>query len=65
MALKAALLEEFTTKLKMLNKDEIIKLGRELDKIDAPNVMFEIMLDVCNERYGFDATTDMADAWLA
>ena len=61
---KKAILEEFTTKAKTLSADEMITLGRELDKIDADHILFDILIDVANERYGFDVSTDIADAWF-
>jgi len=61
---KEAILEEFATKAKILSADEMITLGRELDKIDAPHTMFDTLLDVANDIYGFDISTDIADAWF-
>ena len=64
MTNKKAILEEFTTKAKTLSADELITLGRELDKIDADHILFDILIDVANENYGFDVSTDIADAWF-
>ena len=64
MTNKEAILEEFTTKAKILSADEMITLGRELDKIDADHILFDILIDVANENYGFDVSTNIADAWF-
>ena len=64
MTSKKAILEEFTTKAKTLSADEMVTLGRELDKIDADHILFDILIDVANENYGFDVSTDIADAWF-
>ena len=61
---KKAILEEFATKAKTLSAAEMITLGRELDKIDADHILFDILIDVANENYGFDVSTDIADAWF-
>jgi|TARA_B100000035_G_C20504725_1_gene338428 hypothetical protein len=61
---KEAILEEFATKAKTLSANEMITLGRELDKIDADHILFDILIDVANENYGFDVSTDIADAWF-
>jgi|TARA_R100000084_G_C4643417_1_gene145199 hypothetical protein len=64
MTVKQDLLKEFTAKAKKLNADEMIILGRELDRIDAPHIMFDTLLDIANDVYGFDISTDIADAWF-
>lgn len=64
MISKDAILEEFATKAKTLSADGMITLGRELDKIDADHILFDILIDVANENYGFDVSTDITDAWF-
>lgn len=62
---KAAILEQFTAKAKTLDKDGIITLGHELYKIDADHILFDILLEVANENYGLDISSEIADAWFS
>jgi|TARA_Y100000015_G_scaffold10987_1_gene10452 hypothetical protein len=58
-------LEQFTTKAQTLNIDELIVLGRELLKIDAPQVMLDELINIAFVRDGAAASARMCDGWFA
>jgi hypothetical protein len=58
-------LEQFTAKAQTLNIDELIVLGRELLKIDAPQVMLDELINIAFVRDGEAASERMCDGWFA
>ena len=58
-------LEQFTVKAQTLNIDELIVLGRELLKIDAPQVILDELINIAFVRDGAAASERMCDGWFA
>lgn len=62
---KTTTFEQFTAKAQALSIDELIILGRELLKTDAPQAMLDELINVAFIRDGAAASERMCDGWFA